>query len=105
MYAIRSYYALDINTNMAFRLLASVVSAGYMTKNESTGQYSTSLKSLQLSRNALLSLEIRKLTMPYMELLWQRYQKANVNMAVYYDGEILVVDRIDSSSIPSYNFV
>lgn len=95
---------LGVNPNMAFRLLSSVVSAGYMVKDEATGHYSTSLKSLQLSRNALLSLEIRKVTMPYMELLWNRYPKANLNMAVYYQGEILVVDRIDSLSIPRTYF-
>ena len=95
---------LDVNPNMAFRLLSSVVSAGYMTKDETTGQYATSLKSLQLSRNALLSLEIRKLTMPYMELLWSQYPKANLNMAVFYGGEVLAVDRIDSLSIPRTYF-
>lgn len=95
---------LGVNSNMAFRLLASVVSAGYMTKDEHTGHYATSLKSLQLSRSALLSLEIRKVTMPYLELLWNQYPKANLNMAVYYEGEILVVDRIDSLSIPRTYF-
>lgn len=96
--------SLDINPNMAFRLLASVVHAGYMTKDESSGRYTISLKSLQLSRNALLSLDIRKLTMPYMELLWNQFRKANLNMAVYHQGEILVVDRIDSLSIPRTYF-
>ncbi len=95
---------LDVNPNMAFRLLSSVVSAGYMTKDETTGQYATSLKSLQLARNALLSLDIRKLTMPYMEMLWSQYPKANLNMAVYYAGEVLTVDRIDSLSIPRTYF-
>jgi DNA-binding IclR family transcriptional regulator len=51
-----------------------------------------------------LSLDIRKLTMPYLELLWNQYPKANVNMAVYYRGDILVIDRIDSQSIPRTYF-
>jgi DNA-binding IclR family transcriptional regulator len=42
--------------------------------------------------------------MPYLELLWNQYQKANINMAVYHDGEILVVDRIDSVNIPRTYF-
>jgi DNA-binding IclR family transcriptional regulator len=96
--------ALDMNANMAFRMLSSLVSAGFMVKNEQTGQYAVSLKALQLSRNALLSLDIRKLTMPYLELLWNQYPKSNINMAVYHDGEILVVDRIDSVSIPRTYF-
>lgn len=96
--------SLDINTNMAFRLLASLVSSGYMVKDEQSGLYATSLKTLQLSRNALVSLEIRKLTMPYLELLWNQYPKANINMGVFNLDEILVVDRIDSLSLPRTYF-
>lgn len=96
--------SLDINTNMAFRLLASLVASGYMVKDDHSGQYATSLKSLQLSRNALVSLEIRKLTMPYLELLWNQYPKANINMGVFNLDEILVVDRIDSLNLPRTYF-
>jgi DNA-binding IclR family transcriptional regulator len=96
--------ALEININMAFRMLSSLVSSGFMVKDERTGLYAVSLKALQLSRNALLSLDIRKLTMPYLELLWNQYPKANLNMAVYHDGEILVIDHIDSQNIPRTYF-
>jgi DNA-binding IclR family transcriptional regulator len=96
--------ALGLNTNMVFRMLSSLVASGFMVKDEATGLYAVSLKALQLSRNALLSLDVRKLTMPYLELLWNQYPKANLNMAVYHDGEILVVDRIDSQDIPRTYF-
>jgi DNA-binding IclR family transcriptional regulator len=96
--------ALDLNINMAFRMLSSLVSSGFMVKDERTGLYAVSLKALQLSRNAILSLDIRKITMPYLELLWNQYPKANLNMAVYHDGEILVIDRIDSQNIPRTYF-
>ena len=96
--------ALDMNTNMAFRMLSSLAASGFVIKDENTGLYAVSLKALRLSRNALLSLDIRKLTMPYLELLWNQYPKANINMAVYHDGEILVIDRIDSVSIPRTYF-
>ncbi len=95
---------LSVNTNMAFRLLASLVASGYMNKDEKSGYYSTSLKSLNLSRNALLSLEIRKLTMPYLELLWNQFPKSNINMGVFNMDEILVIDRIDSVSLPRTYF-
>jgi DNA-binding IclR family transcriptional regulator len=95
---------LDININMAFRMLSSLTASGFMVKDERTGLYAVSLKALHLSRNALLSLDIRKLTMPYLELLWNQYPKANLNMAVYHDGEILVVDHIDSVNVPRTYF-
>jgi DNA-binding IclR family transcriptional regulator len=96
--------ALDTNSNMAFRLLATLKNSGYMTKDDNTNLYSISLKSLKLSRRALQSLEIRKLTMPYLELIWNKYPKANVNMGVFYDGEIQILDRIDTVSIPRTYF-
>jgi DNA-binding IclR family transcriptional regulator len=95
---------LHINANMAFRILSCLVSSNFMGRDEATGQYTLSLKALNLSHSALMSLNIRKFTMPYMELLWNQYPRADVNMAVYYGGEILVVDRIDSVNIPRTYF-
>ena len=96
--------SLDINTNMAFRLLASLQNSGYISKDPYTGLFSVSLKSLRLSRNALHSIEIRKVCMPYMELLWNQFPKANVNMGVYYQMDVLVIDRIDSQTVPRTYF-
>jgi DNA-binding IclR family transcriptional regulator len=95
--------ALGMSSNMAFRMLSTLAASGFLTRDKN-GLYAVSLKALQLSRNALLSLEIRKITQPYMELLWKEYPKANINMAVYHEGEILVIDRIDSLSIPRTYF-
>jgi DNA-binding IclR family transcriptional regulator len=95
---------LKINSNMAFRLLSTIVNSGYMVKDEASGQFAVSLKVLRLTRTSLLSQEIRKITMPYLELLWHQFPKANLNMAVYYEGEILVLDRIDSLSLPRTYF-
>ena len=95
---------LDVNTNMAFRLLSTIENCGYMTKNEENGYYSISLKSLQLSRNAFFSLDIRRLSMPYLEMVWEKNQKATLNLAVYYEGDILMVDRIDSLTLPRTYF-
>ena len=95
---------LEVNSNMAFRLLSSIQSAGYFDKNSKTGLYSLSLKCLGLSRTALQSLEIRNLTMPYLELLWTNFPKANINMGVRNGAEILIIDRIDGQSLPRTYF-
>jgi len=92
--------ALDINNNMAFRMLSTLVAAGYMVKDEKTGFYSVSLRALHLSRNALLSLDIRKFAMPYLEMLWNQYSKANINLAIYYEDEVMLIDRLYSLNIP-----
>ncbi|MCH3918487.1 MAG: IclR family transcriptional regulator [Spirochaetia bacterium] len=96
--------ALDTNSNMAFRLLNSLESSGYMVKDATTGLYSVSLKTLKLSRRALQSLVIRKVTMPYLELLWNQYPKANANMAVFHQDEVLMLDRVDTQTTPRTYF-
>lgn len=96
--------ALNLNNNMAFRLLASLQNSGYLQKDEGSNCYFISLKSLKLSRNALRSIELRKIAFPYMEMLWSQYPNANINIAVYYQGEVLVIDRIDSQNLPRTYF-
>ncbi len=95
---------METNSNMAFRMLNTLSSAGYMTRDEVSGGYRISLKSLLLSRSALLSLEIRRITMPYLELLWNQFPKANANLGVRYEDAILLIDRIDTQSLPRTYF-
>ena len=92
--------SLGININMAFRMLSTLTAAGYLIKNEKTGFYSVSLRALHLSRNALLSLDVRKFAMPYLEMLWNQYPNANINLAIYYEGEVMLIDRYYSLNIP-----
>lgn len=95
---------LGVNSNMAFRMLSTLVSTGYLSKDEHTDTYTVSLKSLKLSARALQSLEIRKVAMPSLELLWSQFPLANGNLGVMYEDEILIIDRIDSQSIPRTHF-
>jgi DNA-binding IclR family transcriptional regulator len=95
---------LKTNSNMAFRMLATMTKAGYLEKDEKTLSFSPSLKFLQLSRKSLLSLEIRRVVMPFLEMLRQKFPKANLNLAVLYQGDVIVVDRIDSISLPRTYF-
>jgi DNA-binding IclR family transcriptional regulator len=95
---------LDINSNMAFRMLTTMVKAGYLNKDEKNGSYSVSLKMLQLSRRALMSLDIRHVVMPYLDMLRQKYPRANLNLAVLYLGDVIVVDRVDSQNLPRTYF-
>jgi DNA-binding IclR family transcriptional regulator len=95
---------LGINSNMAFRMLATMTQSGYLEKDEKSGRYSVSLKFLPLSRKALQSLEIRRVVMPFLEMLRQKYPRANLNLGVLYQGEVVVIDRIDSMNLPRTYF-
>lgn len=95
---------LDVNPNMAFRLLSTMQLSGYMDKNPSSGLYSLSMKNLKLSTTALQSHSLRMMTMPYLELLWHQFPKANVNMGIKEGDDILIIDRIDGQSLPRTYF-
>lgn len=95
---------LDINTNMAFRLLSTLNKSGYLVQDSNSSKYVVSLKVLQSSRAALSCLDIRTRALPYMELLWRECSRANVNLAVWYRNDVIVVDRIDSESVPRTYF-
>ncbi len=96
--------ALDINANMAFRLLSTMVDGGYLEKEPADGSYTLSLRTLQLSRKALESVEIRRIAPPFMELLWKQFPLANINLGVLYDHEILMLARVDSQVLPRTYF-
>ncbi|QTQ17175.1 IclR family transcriptional regulator [Treponema parvum] len=90
--------ALDLNTNMAYRLLTTMTTAGYLEKDENTSLYTASLKFVHLFNRALSSLDIRKIALPYMEMLSKHFPKANINLALLFNYEVLQTDRIDSQS-------
>jgi DNA-binding IclR family transcriptional regulator len=92
--------ALSLNANMAYRLLTTMVNSGYLSKDPENSGYSVSLKALALSQRALTAVGIRKSALPYMEMLWKQFPKSNVNLGVLYGGEIIVIDRIDSQTVP-----
>jgi DNA-binding IclR family transcriptional regulator len=95
---------LNINANMAFRLLSTMVTSGYINKNETTSAYTVSLKVFNLFNKALSSIDIRKIALPYMEMLGHQFPMANINLAVLYDGEVVQTDRIDSQTVPRTYF-
>lgn len=95
---------LGLNSNMAFRMLSTMVQTGYLQKDEKSGVYSISLKVLTLSRKALMSMEIRRVVMPFLEMLRTKYPKANLNLGVLYQGDVVVIERIDSMSLPRTYF-
>ncbi len=96
--------SLGLNTNMAYRLLTTLVSSGYLAKDEKTSTYTVTLKVTRLFRKALSSIELRKTALPYMEMLWNQYPQANVNLAVLYNDEVIQTDRIDSQTVPRTYF-
>lgn len=96
--------ALGVNTNMAFRLLKSIEEGGYLAMDPKSGLYNLTLRSLRLSRTALHSFSLLKVVRPYLEMLWNRYPKANFNLAVREGMHIMMIFRIDGETKPRTYF-
>jgi len=92
---------LNINSNMAYRLLMSICAAGYLEQNRAENDhFSLTLQVLRLSSVVLNHLEIRSRAIPYLQSLWLKCRAANVNLAVLYRGQVVQVERIDSDRLP-----
>ncbi|HUX14737.1 MAG TPA: IclR family transcriptional regulator [Spirochaetia bacterium] len=96
--------SLSLNSNMAYRLLMTMRDSGYLVQDQDTNKFRLSLKVLQLTRNALSTLEIRTRALPYLERLWQEYPKTNINLGLLHNGEVLVISRIESEHVPRTHF-
>lgn len=89
-----------INVNTASRLLNTLTRSGYLVRDSSENRYKASLKILRLAHSVLNSFELRRVATPYLEGLWKAYQRANVNLAVLEDNNVLSIDRIESANLP-----
>lgn len=92
--------ALEINSNMAFRILHTLEKARYIVMNPETGKYHLSLKVLALGRAATASLTIAKVASPHLKLLATELRKVNVIMFVYEQGDLIIAEKIDSKRLP-----
>jgi IclR family KDG regulon transcriptional repressor len=92
---------LGINSNMSYRLLMTLCRTGYLRQIESeTVRFGFTLKVLQTGIVALDRLEIRLRSVPFLQALWSRFRSANVNLAVFENGKVIQVVRIDSERFP-----
>lgn len=97
--------SLQINSKIAEKLLGAIISSGYMEMDEATETYRLTIKPLRFSKIVIQGLDIRKRTMPFLEILSTYYPKANINMGILDSDDVIIIDRIDSQSLPRTYFI
>lgn len=90
---------LDINPNMAYRLLKSLCAGGYLEQNDVDTRFHPTLKILRLGNVVLEGLDVRTQALPYMSTLWSLFPAASVNLAVLWDGVAIGVERFQSNRL------
>jgi IclR family KDG regulon transcriptional repressor len=83
-----------LNTTTTFRLLASLQSHNYVSRNQQTGQYSLGLACLELA-HAFLGTSVRVLALPHL-LALREETRETVHLAVLDRMEVVYVDKLDA---------
>jgi len=81
----------------AFRILHTLHSAGYVEKNDGTGNYRLGIKVLQLCHAMDKNTELRNLGLPFLQTLHEQFNES-VNLAVLDSGEVLYLATVESTS-------
>lgn len=86
---------LDLSSNKAFRLLATLEDKGLVEKNQLTGTYSLGLHAFEMAQHILKSDNLIRLAHPIMEELARKLDEA-VYLTVASNDEVLFLDMVDS---------
>jgi DNA-binding IclR family transcriptional regulator len=84
-----------LNKNAVFRLLFTLTQSGFLRRVPDNGKYQLSLKCLELGRAARLAHDLRRLSLPYLQKLWEEFGDT-VNLAVLDKGEICYLEVLES---------
>lgn len=83
-----------------FRILATLQTRGFVTRDEQSGRYRVGLRVLGLAAGLLRGLDIRTIARPILQELCQRTQEL-VYLTVLDDGEVMTVESFDSDQLIS----
>ena len=89
--------ALELHKSTAHRLLASLMTMGYVKKDPKSGKYMLTFKLLELSGMLLEGIDIVGLARPYLERLGEETQEA-VHLVQREGSEIIYIDKVESSA-------
>jgi IclR family acetate operon transcriptional repressor len=88
--------ATGLSEATALRYLASLVRNGLVEREELSGQYRLGLRLFQLGQRALGDPDPRKVALPFMERLLERFEET-VNLAMRHGDEIVIIEVIEGT--------
>lgn len=95
--------SLGLHKSTVHRLLASLISMGYVTQNEQTGAYSLTYKLVELSGKILKNTDILTLVRPYAGQLSEACDET-VHFVKRSGTSVVYLDKLESQSVRARSF-
>lgn len=87
---------LELNKSSIFRLLATLVSHGYIEQDSETKKYKLGYKPLELSSILLESIDLRSQAQPYLKEL-EMLTNEVIHLVVYDEGEVIYIEKLEGN--------
>ena len=94
---------LGLHKSTVHRLLASLISMGYVTQNEQTGSYALTYKLVEMSGKILKNTDILNLVRPYAEQLSNACDET-VHFVKKTGSNVLYIEKLESQSVKARSF-
>lgn len=90
--------ALGVHKSTASRLLATLRTRGYVTRDELTGKYSLGIRLVELAKAKLEQFDLRTYARPYLEEL-SKLTRETIHLAIMEQDRLVYIDKIDSTHL------
>ena len=94
---------LDLHKSTVHRLLASLISMGYVTQNELTGAYALTYKLVEMAGKILKNADILNLIRPYAEQLSNSCDET-IHFVKKTGNNVLYLEKLESQSVKARSF-
>lgn len=85
---------LELNKSTVHRLMMTLLSRGFVERNEQTGIYQIGLKLVEISSIRLNHVELKTEALPYLHQLANKVGQS-VQLAIYDEGEAVFIEKVE----------
>jgi len=88
---------LNLNKSTVHRLLASLISMGYVRQDPASGKYTLTFKLLSLAEAFRSKIDVVSIAHPYLEQIMEK-SKETVHLVQWEGSEVVYIDKVESNS-------
>jgi DNA-binding IclR family transcriptional regulator len=88
---------LNLNKSTVHRLLASLISMGYVRQDLVSGKYTLTFKLLSLAETFRSKIDVVSIAHPYLEQIMEK-SKETVHLVQWEGSEVVYIDKVESNS-------
>lgn len=85
---------LDLNKSTVHRLMMTLLSRGFVERNDATGIYTIGIKLVEISSIRLNQVELKTEALPYLHQLANKVNMS-VQLAIYDEGEAVFIEKVE----------